>query len=260
MTVRYFVPDFPDSGGTVVLPAAEAHHAASVMRIRVGEGIMLFDGLGNESAATIVSASRREVVCMAQPKRSLPRGNQATVSMAVAMPKGDRARDLIERLTELGVDRVVPIHCERSPWAVSDAAVAKWERVMIEACKQSSRNRLMAIDAPCRLADHLAEGLRAGEVGWFAHPDHLDVASAGVPPGPPQDDGDCPKPSPGDGENAFPPPTAAHFRIAIGPEGGFSETEAAMARNAGWMSVSLGPRIYRIETAAVIMAVKAAGI
>jgi len=235
MTVRYFVPDFPDTGGTVALPDSEAHHASSVMRIRAGEEIMLFDGLGNESAATIVSVSRREVVCEAQPKRSLPRANQVGITLAVAMPKGDRARDLVERLTELGVDRMIPIHCERSPWAVSAAAVTKWERVMIEACKQSGRNRLMTIDAPCRLADFLKLGLQAGELGWFAHPD----------------------PRFGTGHQTS---VADHYRIAIGPEGGFSETEAAMARESGWLSVSLGPRIYRIETAAVIMAVKAAGI
>jgi 16S rRNA (uracil1498-N3)-methyltransferase len=239
MTVRYFVPHLPQHGGAVSLPEAESHHATSVMRVRAGEAVILFDGRGFEAAATVETVTRRDVCCMAGSSTFRPRQNATMVSMAVAMPKGDRARELVERLTELGVDTLVPLECERSPWEISDAAVRKWERVMVEACKQCGRNRLMDIRAPITFTDYFAQPLSSGEVGWFAHPGGTAISSVT----------DSETESPGGGR-----------RIAVGPEGGFTEREAAMATDAGWTSVGLGERIYRIETAAVIMAVKAAVI
>src|SRR5690554_4982803 len=114
MTVRYFVPQLPREGGLVDLPETESHHASTVMRIRPGEAVTLFDGQGYQGSATIQSVSRRRVACQVDAAQFLPRDNPHHVCMAIAMPKGDRARDLIERLTELGIERVVPIHCQRS--------------------------------------------------------------------------------------------------------------------------------------------------
>lgn len=239
MTVRYFVPHLPQGGGAVSLPDVESHHATSVMRVRVGEAVVLFDGCGFEAAATVESVSRRDVSCLAGPPTFRPRQNANPVVMAVAMPKGDRARELVERLTELGVDFLVPLECERSPWAISEAAVQKWRRVMVEACKQCGRNRLMKIGSPTPFAEYFAQPLESGEVGWFAHPGGATISCRTDP------------------ETGSP---AIGYRVAVGPEGGFTDREAAMATAAGWTSVGLGDRIYRIETAAVIMAVKAAGI
>jgi 16S rRNA (uracil1498-N3)-methyltransferase len=239
MTVRYFVPHLPKAGGAVSLPEAESHHATSVMRVRVGGAVVLFDGRGFEADAAVESVSRRDVSCLAGPPIFRPRQNANAVTMAVAMPKGDRARELVERLTELGVDELVPLECERSPWAISDAAVQKWERVMVEACKQCGRNRFMEIGSPKPLAEYFGHPLAAGEVGWFAHPGGATISS---------------------GTDLQTESPASVCRVAVGPEGGFTDREAAIATAAGWTSVGLGERIYRIETAAVIMAVKAAGI
>jgi len=237
MTVRYFVPQFPSSGGQVTLPDAESHHAATVMRVREGDQVTLFDGEGNEADAKVVSVHRKAVICDAAPKTFLPRRNQATIVLAVAMPKGDRSRDLVERLTELGVDRLVPIHCQRSPWEISDGAIQKWQRVMIEACKQCRRNQIMQIAQPCRVADFLEQPLADNEQRWFAHPGGRKVDPAV--------------------DSADDSPT---YRIAIGPEGGFTDQEAEIAMASGWLPVGLGERICRIETAAIILSVKAAAI
>lgn len=237
MTVRYFVPQFPSSGGEVTLPAAESHHAAIVMRVREGDQVTLFDGDGNEADAKVVCVGRKAVICEAEPRVFVPRRNRATIEIAVAMPKGDRSRDLVERLTELGVDRLIPIHCQRSPWAISEGAIQKWQRVMIEACKQCRRNQIMQIAQPGRVTDFLAQPVTANEQRWFAHPGgqkvdpHRDSAT----------------------DNSA-------VRIAIGPEGGFTDQETDAAIASGWLPVGLGERIYRIETAAIILSVKAAGI
>jgi 16S rRNA (uracil1498-N3)-methyltransferase len=237
MTVRYFVPEIPTAGGQITLPDAESHHASQVMRVRQGDQVVVFDGQGNEAFASIVSVARKGVVCEAAPREFLPRDNPATIAIAVAMPKGDRARELVERLTELGVDRLIPIHCQRSPWEISAAAIQKWQRVMIEACKQCRRNRFMQITPPVRVDDFLIEAQSGPVHRWFAHPGGGSaIASA---------------------ENG-----EAHrnYRIAIGPEGGFTDRESDVAISSGWMPIGLGERIYRIETAAVILAVKASGI
>jgi 16S rRNA (uracil1498-N3)-methyltransferase len=169
MTVRYYVPQFPASGGQVTLPEAESHHASTVMRVREGEQVTLFDGEGYQADAKVVSVGRKAVVCQAEAKIFLPRRNRSTIELAIAMPKGDRSRDLVERLTELGVDRLVPIHCQRSPWAISDGAIQKWQRVMIEACKQCRRNQIMQIAQPCRVNDFLAQPTTENQQRWFAH-------------------------------------------------------------------------------------------
>lgn len=237
MTVRYFVPQFPSFGGQVTLPDAESHHAWAVMRVREGERVTLFDGEGHEADAKVVSVGRKAVVCEADAKIFRPRRNRATIELAVAMPKGDRSRDLVERLTELGVDRLIPIHCQRSPWATSDGAIQKWQRVMIEACKQCHRNQILQIAQPCPVSDFLEQPPVENQQRWFAHPGRHNIG--------PNVDSVTDNPS---------------YRIAIGPEGGFTDQEVDAAIAAGWSPVGLGERIYRIETAAIILSAKAAGI
>ena len=269
MTVRYFVPDMPNAGGEWELPEGEAHHAATVMRTRVGDRVVLFDGRGHQAQAVVTAVSKRVVRCESEGADYVPRDNAIGMWMGVALPKGERAKELVERLTELGVDRLTPLGCERSPWDVSEGTFAKLTRVVIEACKQSGRNRLMRIDPPARCSDWLkggavsgvggesavveaavGEGERMGSLGvgpaWLAHPggqgigdlvlsaragsvSELSLASSRI------------------GERRW-------VRIAIGPEGGFTDAEVAVGESAGWIKVGLGERIYRIETAAVLLA------
>ena len=246
------------------MPEGEAHHAATVMRTRVGDRIVLFDGRGHQARAVVTAVSKRVVRCECEGAQYVPRDNAIGMWLGVALPKGDRAKELVERLTELGVDRLTPLGCERSPWDVSEGTFAKLTRMVIEACKQSGRNRLMRIDPPARCSDWLkggadsgvggdaavgeGEGMRAlgGGPAWLAHPggqgigdlalsaraglgEELSLASSRI------------------GERRW-------VRIAIGPEGGFTDAEVAVGESAGWIKVGLGERIYRIETAAVLLA------
>lgn len=241
MTARYYVPQLDAHGGLIELSDSEAHHAVAVMRVRAGQAVTLFDGRGHEAAAQVISASKRRVQCQASPPQFLPRANQRSITIGLSLPKGDRARDLIERLTELGVDRIVPLHCQHSPWKLSPNALEKLRRVVVEACKQCQRNRLMEIDAPRPFADFIqADGVFASQstgnaapVRLLAHPGGAAAAVAVAA-------------------------AAAGYQFAIGPEGGFDNDEIALARAAGWACVGLGERILRIETAAISLAVLAA--
>lgn len=240
MTHRYYVPDLPPDGGSVPLPTAEAHHARTVMRVRSGDAIELFDGSGRVADAAIEAVDKRQIVCQSQPSRDDSRLPARPVILGVGLPKGDRAKFLIEKLTELGVAQCVPLLCQRSQWSPSAGALEKLRRAMLEACKQSGRNQLMEIDSPLPAIEWLSEASGGEGVRVFAHPPEAPGGE------------DC-----GTVQQAWPdnaPETTQPIRIAVGPEGGFTVEEVAAARSAGWQTVSLGTRVYRIETAAIVMA------
>jgi len=159
------------------------------------------------------------------------------LTFGVAMPKGDRSKELVERLTELGVNRLVPIHCKRTQWPVPDNAIQKWQRVVIDACKQSQRNHLMEITAPQNLTSWLATVNESPLISRFmVHPnDRVATPESNVVP-------------------------ATEIHAVIGPEGGFNDQEVSLADTHGWKRLSLGNRIYRIETAAILATIKLAGL
>lgn len=228
MTRRYFVPQLPAAGGPAPLPPDEAAHAARVMRAAVGDRVVLFCGDGREAEAQIVSVAKRHVFVEAEPPREVSREAEHPLVVAVSLPKGDRARGLVERLTELGVATVQPLICERTQSSPSSSAIEKLRRGVIEASKQCGRNRLMQIADPIRFAEYLAES-DPDAVNLIAHPDGHSFAATLQSAG------------------------AAPSGVAVGPEGGFTEEEVEHAVNSGWQRVTLGSRILRIETAAAAL-------
>jgi 16S rRNA (uracil1498-N3)-methyltransferase len=242
MTRRYFAASLPTAGGIVSLDEHERHHAINVMRIQVGESVVLFDGNGHESIATVQTASKRDVCCETAPATAVDRENTVTTSLGVAMPKGDRSKELVERLTELGVNRLVPLHCRRTPWQVPESAITKWKRLVIDSCKQSGRNHLMQITSPMNIQDWLTtKELASPSLRYFAHPS-----------------ADLNQITPRLSKTLSSKPSEVF--ISIGPEGGFSDEEIAIADKHGWQRLPLGKRIYRIETAAILATIKAAAL
>jgi 16S rRNA (uracil1498-N3)-methyltransferase len=227
MTRRYFVADLPQSGGIVTLCHAEAHHAIHVMRVQVGDAIELFDGKGNQSQADVTKLGRNECQCEAEPSNRVDREPPRVIHFGIALPKPDRARELIERLTELGVKTLTPLVAERPQRPPSDALIDKLRRGVIEACKQSGRNQLLEVRMPQNAADFFASRTQAAKM--IAHPAGdavwLDKARRS-------------------GE-AF---------VAIGPEGGWTDSELSSAVSCHFEPINLGRRIYRIETAATVVA------
>lgn len=232
MTRRYYVPQLPTAPGELILPPEESRHAAAVMRIRSGDEIVLFDGQDAEARARVMTVKKREVTCCVDACRRVSREPSTHLTACVAIPKGDRSRMLVEKLTELGVARLVPLICQRSPWKIGTAAIEKLRRHVIEACKQSGRNRLMLLETPVESSVFFSESndQERHTVRLLAHPS---------------------------GESAIPFPTANRpAAFAIGPEGGFTDEEIEWADRAAWRRLSLGPRVYRIETAAIALAAR----
>ena len=235
MTQRYFCPLLPAEGGVVPLSTGEAAHATAVMRVSPGDDLELFDGQGNQARARVESVSKRDCVCFADSTTYQPKLPNLEITMGIALPKGDRAKDLIQRLTELGVHRVVPVIADRTQRPPSDSVLEKLSRMVVEACKQSGRNQLMPIDAPVRSDDLFRAGSGSKEtrstVCLIAHV----------------------VPHAGPRENI---PDSKRFHIAIGPEGGWTDREFELATQHGYGAVELGQRILRVETAAMALAAR----
>jgi 16S rRNA (uracil1498-N3)-methyltransferase len=244
MTVhRFLVPDLP-SHGAIELPTQEAHHASRVLRCSEGDAIALFDGLGHEAQATIRSIDKRSVVAAIDSYAFAPRDHAGRLHFAIALPKGDRQRNTIERLVELGVDSMCPLSTSRSVAVVNEANTERLERYVIEACKQCGRNRRMGIGATLHMqgiqayaaALALTKEARRTSI-WILHPTLV-------------------------GEKIFSIHEAnaldfhnANLLFVVGPEGGFSDEEVEEAVSQGARIMSLGERIQRVETAAATSAV-----
>jgi len=224
MADRFFVEQ-PIQAATARLAGAEAHHLLHVMRGKPGDTVKLFDGAGNEYLAQITRLGRRDVELAVIETTPIDRELPLRITLAVALPPGDRQHWLVEKATELGVAVVIPLVTERGN-PVSEATLTKLRRAVIEASKQCGRNRLMDIAAPRRWTDfaqHAEASARyIGEIG--AEPWRPAYESSHW---------------------------STEVLIAIGPVGDWTAAELALARQHAWRSIGLGPRILRVETAAL---------
>jgi 16S rRNA (uracil1498-N3)-methyltransferase len=211
--------------GPLVVEGPEAHHLAAVCRARPGDLVCLFNGDGREYPARVAEVGRRtvtvEVTGVEAPQRELG----YRVEVAAPLPRGDRAQFLVEKLTELGAGAYTPLATPRSVVRPREAGREKLRRYVIEASKQCGRNVLMEVRPPAGWADFCGRGdLPARKV--LAHPGGEPLGAAG----------------------------SGDVALAVGPEGGFTEAEVEQARAAGWRVVGLGPRVLRVETAALVLA------
>jgi 16S rRNA (uracil1498-N3)-methyltransferase len=221
MADRFFT-DQPLSPGEFVLDGAEAHHLAAVRRFEIGDAVTLFNGDGSEYPAEVLSAEKKQVVVMVRQRVEANRERPFPLVIASALPKGDRADFLVEKLVELGVAAFVPLVCERSVVVPKEFKFEKYRRAVVEASKQCGRNVLMEVRPPARFAEFVKMAVEGGKRIL-----HTTVTKA-------------------DG-----PPSVGAITWLVGPEGGFTEAEVALALECGWHPASLGPRILRIETAAI---------
>lgn len=232
MSERFHITT-PPVAGRVSLGGDEARHLARVMRAKIGDEVVLFDGRGQAWPARVAAIGRGEVVLEAgEPLAPCP-GRGSSLTLAVALPKGERQKWLVEKLTELGVDTLVPLSTERGVAEATPAAIERMKRGVIEAAKQCGRNTLMAIGNPATVAEVVASQ-SAAAVGLVADP-----------AGGPFDEGAW--------------RTASEVIGLIGPEGGFTAAELSHAAAAGWPPVALGFHVLRVETAAVALASRLSG-
>jgi 16S rRNA (uracil1498-N3)-methyltransferase len=226
MADRFYTPQ-PLAAGEFVLDGPEAHHLGAVRRFGPGDRVTLFNGDGREYPAEVASVGKRSVTLNVSAPVEADRELGFELVVASALPKGDRADFLIEKLTELGATRFVPLVTERSVVVPKGNAVGKFRRAVVESSKQCGRNVLMAVDPPVKWGEFVrSAGLPA--VRLVLH------REGRAPVGDVQ----------------------AGVAVVVGPEGGLTAAEVAEAVAAGWRPATLGPRVLRVETAAVAVAAR----
>ena len=147
MPDRFFA-ESPITGDHAELHGPEAHHLQHVLRAKVGDEVTLFDGSGAEFAARLERSACSSVELAVLSRSVVERELAVTITMGVALPKGDRQKWLVEKLTELGVERLIPLETRRGVAQPIESTLERLRRSVVEASKQCGRNRLMKIDAP----------------------------------------------------------------------------------------------------------------
>ena len=229
MSLRLFVDQPLAEGAELPLPSAAARHA-QVRRVQPGDALVLFNGRGGEWAAQVQAMGRQTVVARVLGFTAVQRELPLHVTLAVGMPANERMDWLVEKATELGVARIVPLHTERSVLRLTGERAQRkrehWQAVAVAACEQSGRTMLPVIDEVQTLHQALI-GLRQVSQRWLLS---LDAQAAA--------------PEPGTSIKG-----SGSIIVLSGPEGGFTGAEETLARQAGFAAIHLGPRILRAETA-----------
>lgn len=229
---RFFAEQLPASGG-FVLDEDEARHASSVLRMTTNDECLAFDGRGGEARCALTKVSKRaielKVIERLDTNRELPK----QILMAVALPKGDRQKTLVDFLVQVGVHSLQPLVTKRGVAQPVAAAIVRLRRSVIESSKQCGRNRLMCVLEPIDLTELTVPSQSDGGLRLFAHPYGVVVPLSQLQ------------------TNVK---SADRVTVVIGPEGGFTDEEASALRLAGWIAVSLGTRILRVEVAATYIA------
>ncbi|HIF32728.1 MAG TPA: 16S rRNA (uracil(1498)-N(3))-methyltransferase [Planctomycetes bacterium] len=229
MSRRYFLEaSIVDS--KTHLAGDEAKHLAKVLRARPGEQVTLFAGDGLEHLAQILSVGKSQIELGILSSEEVSRESPRFLRLAVALPKGDRQRFLIEKCVELGVSQIVPLVAARSVAQPSGKALQRCRRYVIESAKQCGRNQLLRIDEACTAEQFWNQETTGRRL--VAHPYGEGLTKFNALSG--EDE----------------------VTIAVGPEGGFTDDEIAGAQSAGWTLLHLGPRILRVETAAFCVAAR----
>lgn len=220
-TPTFYHPELTPNDHEVQLSANESSHAARARRLQVGSPVRLLNGQGMIAEAEMLTVDARQVSVRINDIREIAAPAQK-LSVACAVPKGDRQRAMIEMLTQLGVSEIIPLECEHSVTRYKPAMHDKWGRWAIEACKQSQNPWLPIIDEGISLVDLLKI---VPQRILFA-----DIAG---------------------GELTALQAEISEPILVIGPEGGFSPAELGLFGQNQIKSFSLGGYILRTETAAV---------
>ena len=167
MSTRFYSPD-PAQNGKLWLAAEEARHLSRVCRLGVGDVVEVFDGKGHATKAEIIKVEHGRVELIAIGPPFAGRFAPFSLTLASAVPKGDRFDWLVEKATELGVERLIPLVTERSVVEPGGPKLERLRRAIIEASKQCGRNQLMILDTPMRW-DQLV-GLYSDSIRFLADP------------------------------------------------------------------------------------------
>lgn len=229
---RFFAPPERIAASAIILDADEAHHLARVLRLPPGARVWVLDGVGREYECEIARIGNQEVELKISARVTAPVESPLRIELAQGLAKGDKFDWIVQKATELGVTRIVPLRTTHSEVRrVEERAgkkVGRWERISLEAVKQCGRCQLVEIAEPAAWTDYAA-GAPADLNLIFSERGGRRLAQIAA-------DARLP---------------VSSVRLAVGPEGGWSEREVDLGAENNWTPVHLGARVLRTETAAV---------
>ncbi len=244
MTPRIYLPPEQQTEPTVRLDPEQSQYLCQALRLRPGDEMIVFDGLGNRRKALLERVDRKaaglalagELPGMARPSLN--------ITLVQGVATGDRMDWIIEKAVEVGVARIVPVLCERGDVRLSSERAAKrglhWQRIAVAACRQSGRDDLPVIEPPNTFSQWLTTGplpAVATHGGFVMAPGNATSLATRL-----RACLDAEQPAP------------THITLLVGPESGLSDTESGAAVSMGFAAAGLGPRVLRTETAGLVAA------
>ena len=218
------------AGKRLVVSGSAANHIMRVLRLRSGDALTVFDGSGGEFGARVEEFRKDAVVVSVEEHRTLDRESPLSLTLAQGVSRGERMDWIIQKATELGASRIVPVFTKRSVVRLDDKQAERklqhWRAIAVSACEQCGRNRLPDVATPVDFFDVLPAGFAPGSTRLLLSPtgdqriDDLEDVGKGI-------------------------------TVLIGPEGGLEDVEQEAAVAAGFKPVRMGPRVLRTETAAI---------
>ena len=231
---RFFIPPASVDGKKISISGKEAHHILDVMRLKVSDKVVTFDGTGKEYSGVIRDISRNSLTVEITETRT-PAGKETwKITLIQAMPKKDKMDYIVEKSTELGVHSIVPVITRRTipDWdePKKRSQAERWRKIAKEAAKQCGRLDIPAVSAISEFTD---------AISGFADFDKQLIAILSE-------------------ETITIKEAMAGFKsgrivIAIGPEGDFTADEARAAEGSGFRAISLGPRVLKSDTAGLVL-------
>jgi len=224
-TPRVYTPQALSPSANISLEEGASHHLLKVLRMAVGREVTLFNGEGNEYLATITQATKKVANLTLSEAQSISRESPLDTELAIAVSRGERFDWVIQKATELGVSRIIPLFSERTEVRLSAERLQKreqqWQKIIIAACEQCQRNRLPIL-APAMNVENYCQYSNAETRLVLHHRSTTPLAAIATP---------------------------RSVALLIGPEGGLSDPEITLAEAAGFQGLALGPRVLRTETA-----------
>jgi 16S rRNA (uracil1498-N3)-methyltransferase len=224
-TTRFYLPQPLSPDARVELSPEASHHAFTVLRLKKGAPLTVFNGEGGEYAATIVDASKKSVVIQTSTFNPVDNESPLLTHLAIGISKGERFDLVLQKATELGVSNITPLFTERTEVRLNQERQEKkqqhWQNIIIHACEQSQRNRLPKLHPPMDISA-LVDNEKS-EQKFILHHHSQQALDKNI--------------------------KLKSVCLLVGPEGGFSDEEFQRAVKQGFAPLALGPRVLRTETA-----------
>lgn len=211
----------------IKLSESAARHAGAVLRLNVGDAIILFNGDGHDYSAELVEATRKNVVARISSKTQNHSESPLKLHLVQALIKSDKMDWVIQKAVELGVTEITPVQTKYCAVKVFEKKMAHWQGIILSACEQSGRSVIPTLN-PVITLEKFFDNEKI-QSGYIFHPDATQKLS----------------------DVSVNKTQAGAMLVLIGPEGGFHEDEIRLAEIHGFHSVQIGRRILRAETAAV---------